>query len=154
MKGRWEEEGRGAGRRQLHFEGSRGGFPLVGCYRFRASPTPQPSHLSGTSLTGRSHAAPRCRRTVRLAAARAPHKAMQDPCCPAGAAVLPPLPPGTAGGRAGAAPRSALSTQPGPPHPLRSRLPAEGYGKNPSVLKKAPFQHLKYSFLTNKMFVF
>lgn len=79
MKGRWEEEGRGAGRRQLHFEGSRGGFPLAGCYRFGASPTPQPSHLSGT-LTGRSHAAPRCCRTVRLAAARAPHKAMQDPC--------------------------------------------------------------------------
>lgn len=27
-------------------------------------------------------------------------------------------------------------------------------GKAPSVLKKAPFQHLKYSFLTNKMFIF
>lgn len=31
---------------------------------------------------------------------------------------------------------------------------AGSYRKGPSVLKKAPFQHLKYSFLTNKMFIF
>lgn len=37
---------------------------------------------------------------------------------------------------------------------LRTPSIADSYRKGPFVLKKAPFRHLKYSFLTNKMFIF
>lgn len=64
------------------------------------------------------------------------------------------FPPGNVAGRAGAAPHPGLSTKMGLPNP-RQRCPAaERYGKSPSVLKKAPLQHLKSSFLANKMFTF
>jgi len=72
-----------------------------------------------------------------------PHAQGSAPCC------VPRVPSG-----AGAAPHTGLRALPRPPNPLRSCLPARRCGRGPSVLKKAPFQHLKCSFLTNKMFIF
>lgn len=121
-------------------EGSRGGFPLANLE----------SPVRGCARTSRAYQQPR--RAVRPCAWLLP----RHPTKPRGVCLAWPeqLPPGNVAGQAGAAPRPGLSTKMGLPNP-RQRCPAaERYGKSPSVLKKAPLQHLKSSFLANKMFTF
>lgn len=81
-----------------------------------------------------------------LAAARAPHKAARGLLCLAGAAS-----PRERGRMSWGCPTPQDQHQAGA---SKSAPTLSDCGKGPSALKEAPFQHLKSSFLANKMFIF